>query len=137
MSGFTSAGADLVVKWMFTDADMTGLRPTAWYVALHTGDPTESGEENEVLVANDAAYTARKTVTFADPVAGSGMCLSELQVSHTPDAGATPYTVTHASIWTAATGGTCLMKGALPIPRTISNAAPLTFEIGEIIAAAD
>ena len=137
MSGFTSAGADLVVKWMFTDADVTGLRPTAWYVALHTGDPTESGEENEVLVANDAAYTARKTVTFADPVAGSGMCLSELQVSHTPDAGATPYTVTHASIWTHETAGTCLMKGALPIPRTVSNAAPLTFEIGEIIAAAD
>lgn len=137
MSGFTSAGADLVVKWMFTDADMTGLRPTAWYVALHTGDPTESGEEDEVLVANDAAYTARKTVTFADPVAGSGTCLSELQVSHTPDAGATPYTVTHASIWTHETAGTCLMKGALPIPRTISNAAPLTFEIGEIIAAAD
>ena len=137
MSGFTSAGADLVVKWMFTDADMTGLRPTAWYVALHTSDPNESGEENEVLVANDAAYTARKSVTFADPVAGSGMCLSELQVSHTPDAGATPYTVTHASIWTHETAGTCLMKGALPIPRTISNAAPLTFEIGEIIAAAD
>ena len=137
MSGFTSAGADLVVTWMFTDTDMTGLRPTAWYVALHTGDPTESGEENEVLVANDAAYTARKTVTFADPVAGSGMCLSEVQVSHTPDASASPYTVTHASIWTAATGGTCLMTGALPIPRTISNAAPLTFEIGEIIAAAD
>ena len=137
MSGFTSTGADLVVRWMFTDADMTGLRPTAWYVAPHISDPTESGEENEVLVANDAAYTARKTVTFADPVAGSGMCLSELQVSHTPDAGATPYTVTHASIWTAATGGTCLMKGELPIPRTISNASPLTFEIGEIIAAAD
>ena len=137
MSGLTSAGADLAVKWMFTDADMTGLRPTAWYVALHTGDPTETGEENEVLVANDAAYTGRKSVTFADPVTGSGMCLSEAQVSHTPDASASPYTVTHASIWTAATGGTCLIKGALLIHRTISNAAPLTFEIGEIIAAMD
>ena len=137
MSGLPSAGADLAVKWMFTDADMTGLRPTAWYVALHTADPTEAGNVGEVLVANDAAYTGRKTVTFADPVAGSGMCLSEGQVSHTPDATATPYTVTHASIWTATTGGTCLIKGALPIPRTISNAAPLTFEIGEIIAAMD
>ena len=137
MSGFTSAGADLVVTWMFTDTDMTGLRPTAWYVALHTEDPTEAGNVGEVDVADDPAYTGSKTVTFADPVTGSGMCLSEVQVSHTPDASASPYTVTHASIWTAATGGTCLMKGALPIPRTISNAAPLTFEIGEIIAAAD
>ena len=136
MSGLTSAGADLVVKWMFTDADMTGLRPTAWYVALHTADPTEVGNVGEVLTANDADYT-RKTVTFADPVTGSGMCLSEAQVSHTPAVAASPYTVTHASIWTAASGGTCLMKGALPIPRTISNAAPLTFEIGEIIAAMD
>ena len=135
MSGLTSAGADMVVTWMFTDATAPS-RPGAWFVALHTEDPTETGDVGEVLVAHDADYT-RKAVTFADPVTGSGMCLSEVQVSHTPDASASPYTVTHASIWTAATGGTCLMKGALPIPRTISNAAPLTFEIGEIIAAMD
>ena len=135
MSGLTNHGEDMLVTWMFTDATAP-TRPTAWYVALHTEDPTETGAVGEVLVANDADYT-RKTVTFADPVAGSGMCLSEVQVSHTPASGATAYTVTHASIWDAATAGNCLMKGALPIPRTISNAAPLTFEIGEIIAAMD
>ena len=134
MSGLTNAGEDLLVTWMFTDTAVT--RPTGWFVALHTGDPGEDGSANEVLVANDADYT-RKTVTFADPVAGSGMCLSEGQVSHTPAVAASPYTVTHASIWTLASGGICLIKGALPIPRTISNAAPLTFEIGEIIAAMD
>ena len=136
MSGLTNAGEDLLVTWMFTDADMTGLRPVSWYVALHTDDPGEDGDANEVLIANDADYT-RKSVTFANPVTGSGMCLSEGQVSHTPAVAASPYTVTHASIWTLASGGICLMKGALPIPRTISNAAPLTFEIGEIIAAMD
>ena len=134
MSGLTNAGEDLLVTWMFTDTAVT--RPTAWFVALHTGDPGEAGSANEVLVANDADYT-RKTVAFADPVAGSGMCLSEGQVSHTPAVAASPYTVTHASIWTLASDGVCLIKGALPIPRTISNAAPLTFEIGEIIAAMD
>ena len=134
MSGFTNHGEDLIVTWLFTTS--TATRPTAWYVALHTADPTETGTIGEVLVANDADYT-RKTVTFDDPVAGSGMCLSDVQVSHTPASGASPYTVTHASIWDASTAGNCLMYGELPIPRTISNAAPLTFEIGEIIAAAD
>ena len=138
MSGLTNYGEDLLVTWMFTtDAAAAAARPTAWYVALHTEDPTETGAVGEVLLANDAAYTARKTVTFANPVAGRGMSLSTIQVSHTPDATAAPYTVTHASIWDAAAAGNCLIKGALPIPRTISNAAPLTFEIGEIIAAMD
>ena len=135
MSGLTNHGEDLLVTWMFTDATAP-TRPTAWHVALHTDDPGEDGDANEVLVADDADYT-RKSVTFADPVAGSGMCLSEVQVSHTPASGAAGYTVTHASIWDAPTAGNCLMKGALPIPRAISNAAPLTFEIGEIIAAMD
>ena len=134
MSDLTSAGADLLVTWMFTTTAVT--RPTTWFVALHTGDPGEDGSANEVLAASDANY-ARKAVTFDDPVTDSGMVLSDAQVSWTVDAGSAGYTVTHASIWDTVTGGTPLMKGALLVPRTLAANGVLTFSIGEVVAALD
>ena len=125
---------NLLLDWMFTaDAPTAAARPTAWYVALHTGDPGETGA-NEVLVATDADYV-RKAVTFG--AASSGANASTAQVSWTVDAASAGYTVTHASIWDAETAGNCLISGALTSPRTLAALGVLTFEIGEVIAALD
>lgn len=134
MSGLTNHGEDLLCTWLFTTTAAT--RPTAWYVALHTGDPGEVGSANEVVVGTDADYV-RKSVTFADPVASSGQVLSNASVSWTVNSGSAGYTVTHASIWDASTAGNCLMKGQLPVSRTLAASGVLTFAIGEIIAAMD
>lgn len=132
MSAFTNDGENLLLNWMFTAGSPT--RPTAWYVALHTGDPGETGASNEVVVGSDADYV-RQAVTMG--AATTGTSASTTQVTHTPAVAAGTYSVTHASIWTASTAGTCLIKGALASARSISNASPLVFEIGEIIAAID
>ena len=132
MSAFTNDGENLLLNWMFNTSSVT--RPTAWYVAIHTGDPGETGASNEVLVASDADYV-RQAVTMGTSTTGTSASTS--QVVHTPAVAAGTYSVTHASIWTASTAGTCLIKGALAASRSISNASPLTFEIGEIIAALD
>lgn len=132
MSGLTNFGEDLLVTWMFTTSAAT--RPTAWFVALHTGDPGETGADDEVVVGTDADYV-RKAITFDDPVSGSGQCLSDAAVSWTVDTGSAGYTVTHASIWDAETAGNCLMKGQLPVARTLVADGVLTFAIGEVIAA--
>jgi hypothetical protein len=132
MSAFTNDGENLLINWIFNTSAVT--RPTAWYVGLHTGDPGETGASNEVLVAADADYV-RQAVTMG--AASGGASASTTQVVFTPAVAAGTYTVTHASIWTASTAGTCLIKGALASSRAISNASPLTFEIGEIIAAVD
>ena len=136
MSDFTAAGADLLMTWAFTTTAVT--RPTTWFVALHTDDPGVDGSANEVLVANDAGYI-RKAVTFDDPIDASGvaMALSNAQVSWTVDAGSSGYTVTHASIWDAETGGMALMKSALMVPRTLAASGVLTFNVGEVVAALD
>ena len=135
MAGLTNTAEDMLVTWMFTDATAP-TRPTAWYAALHTADPGEAGTASEVLVGTDADYV-RKSVTFADPVTDSGQVLSEGAVSWTVDVGSAGYSVTHISIWTASTSGTCLLKGALPVPRALSAGQTLTFSIGDLIAALD
>lgn len=129
----TNTAEDMLVTWMFTDA-AAPTRPTAWYVALHTADPGETGATAEVVVGTDADYV-RKTVTFADPSTGSGQVLSEGAVTWTVDTASLGYTVTHVSIWSAATAGTCYITGALPVPRALVANGVLTFSIGDIIAA--
>lgn len=133
MSGLTNYAEDALVTWMFTNATAP-TRPTAWYVAMHTGDPGETGASNELLVGADADYV-RKSVTFADPVAGSGQSLSEASVSWTADAASAGYTVTHLSIWDSLSGGECLIKGQLPVARSMAANQTLTLSAGDLIAA--
>ena len=116
---------------MFTTTAVT--RPTAWYVALHTDDPGETGA-NEVVVGTDADYV-RKAITFDDPVTGTGMCLSDLAASWTVAAGSAGYTVTHISIWTAESAGTCLTSGPLLPNRALVASQVHSLNIGEVIAA--
>ena len=129
---FTTYGENLLINWSFNTDSVT--RPTAWFVALHTADPTETGAVAEMVVGTDADYI-RKAVTMGTSPTGSSA--STTQVVFTPAVAAATYTVTHVSIWTAATAGNCIMYGTLATSRAISNANPLTFEIGEIIAALD
>jgi hypothetical protein len=132
----TNTAEDMLVKWMFTDATAP-TRPTAWYAALHTGDPGDAVTDpsgTEVTTGIDADYV-RKSVTFADPVTDSGQVLSEAATTWTVDTASGGYTVTHLSIWTASTSGTCLISGALPVPRALTANQVLTFSIGDIIAA--
>ena len=134
MSALTNYAEDLLLTWLFTASSAT--RPSAWYVALHTGDPGETGASSEVVVGTDADYV-RDSITFDDPVASSGQVLSDAAVSWTVDSASAGYTVTHVSIWDAVTAGNCLMKGALPVPRALTANQVLTFSIGDIIAALD
>jgi len=130
MSDLTDYAENLLLNWMLTTE--TVVRPTAWFIALHTADPTEAGNVAEVVVEDDADY-ARKAITY-DAAVG-GQCLSAVQVAWTPAVGATAYQVTHISICDAETAGNVLMKGALLVPRTIDNANPLILSIGDIVAA--
>jgi hypothetical protein len=131
MSALTDHAEVLALNFLFNTE--TATRPTAWYVALHDGDPGDTGA-NEITTSEDADY-ARKSVTFG--AASGGQCLSASQVSWTVNSGSAGFTVTHASIWDAATSGNCLIAGELAVHRTLAANGVLTFEIGEIIATAD
>jgi len=113
----------------------TATRPTAWYVATHTGDPGETGASNEVTVGIDADYV-RKSVTFNTP-SGDGQTENAGSVSWTVNSGSSGYTVTHISIWDAVTSGNCLFKGSLQVARVLVALGVLTFNADEIIAQLD
>lgn len=129
----TNTAEDMLVTWMFTDGTLP-TRPTAWYAALHTSDPGDTPASTEVTTGIDADYV-RKSITFADPVTNSGQVLSEAATTWTVESGSSGYTVTHVSIWSASTAGTCYISGALPVARTLAASQVLTFSIGDIIAA--
>jgi len=133
MSAFTNHAEELLLTWLFTTS--TATRPTAWYVALHTDDPGEAGSANEVDTEDDDY--ARQSITFDDPVADSGKVLSDLQASWTAASDADDYTITHISIWDAATSGNCLMKGPLVISWDQTADGIFTLDVGKVIAALD
>ena len=132
MTALTDYAENLLLAWFFTNGAAT--RPTEWHVALHTEDPTDAGDQGELSTGQDTSYL-RKAVTMGAPALGQS--LSATQVSWTMGTVATGFTITHASVWDASTGGNCLIKGQLTAARAMTTGDVITFEIGEIIAALD
>ena len=130
---FTNHGEELALTWMFTTSSAT--RPTAWYLSLHDGAAGETGA-NEVDTGTDADYV-RKAITFADPVAGSGQVLSDIQASWAAAAGASNYTIVDVCIWDALSSGNCLMTGTLVVPFDQVAAGVFTLAAGKVVAALD
>lgn len=124
MTAFTDFSEAEAIKYLFTTESM-GTRPTTWFVALHTADPGETGSSAEV---SGSSY-ARQSVSFTR---------SSNQVANTaavtfPAATSTGYTVTHVSVWTASTSGTCLVKGALVTAKTIAVGESANFAASELL----
>jgi hypothetical protein len=97
--------------------------PSTVYLALHTADPTEAGN---IAECSGGGYS-RQAVTFAD--GGSNATNSALVRFNSVGA----VTVTHSSIWDAATGGNALIYNALASPQTLLAGQPLEFAIGDVI----
>jgi hypothetical protein len=131
MAALTTYGQDLALNYLFNTEALT--RPTGWFVALHTGDPGADGTANEVSTGVDADYV-RKTIALGSEA--NGQVASSSEVAWTVNSASAGYTVTHASIWTAESGGSPLVKSALLATRTLVANDVLTFNIGEIVASA-
>lgn len=97
-------GENLVGNFLYTTGAVT--RPTAWFVALHTADPTEVGNVGEV---SGGAYV-RQSATFGAFVNGASSNTNPIAF---PTATANWGVVTYASVWDAQTGGNCLSSGIL------------------------
>jgi hypothetical protein len=89
--------------------------PATVHVALHTADPTEVGNIAELA---GGSY-ARQSATFAWNVGNARAQNSALIRFDGLPAG----TITHFSIWDAASAGNCLYKGALTANITVASGA--------------
>ena len=103
----------------------TFTRPTAVWVALFTGDPTESGAFTSEIVATSTAY-ARQTATFASAVNGSASTSATITF---PTATANWGTVSHIAIVDSATrgAGNVLFYGPVTTAKIIETGD--TFQI--------
>lgn len=96
----------------------TSFSNAATYVALHTGDPGGSGSS-----AASAGSTDRSQVTFS---AASGGSISLTGTQPTWTNGGTTETVTHISVWSAATSGNFLWSAQLAASKSWASGDTLT-----------
>jgi len=89
---------------------------TAQYVQLHDGDPGAAGS------ANISAMTTRNVLTHNVPANGA-MTMATLP-SFTMTA---TESISHLSVWSAATGGTFLYSAVLTAARSVNASDTLTF----------
>lgn len=111
-----------VLQWTFTTGSPT--RPTAWYVALFTDDPTDAGTGTEV---SGGSY-ARTAVTFTV----SGDTASNSGAVEFPEATGSWGTITHIGIYDASTSGNLIAHAALTASKAIASGDILRFPIGDL-----
>lgn len=124
--------------------DAAGLQNSAaagsYYVALHTADPGEAGDQT----TNESAYTNYARVAVAR--SGAGWTVSgtaPTQAANTaavtfPTCGVTGSTITHFSVGLAAAGASVIIdSGALTGPYSASNGNTPSMAIGTLIVTLD
>lgn len=122
MSALSDYAENLLNKWLMTNTAAT--RPTAWYVALYTAAPSDSGGGTEVSTGGYARQSATFTVTN-DVASNSGT------ISFTAS-GAAWGTITHIGIFDAVSSGNLLWHGAMASSKVIGDGDTLTFSAGSI-----
>jgi hypothetical protein len=126
--------ADAVLGLLFRSAPFT--KPGTLYIALHTADPTATGNVGELAIGVGGYARAPVTVgdaSFSAPAsAGAERFVANTGVLTFGTATAALGTVTHYSIKDAATAGNTLYYGALSAARTIANGDPIQVPAGGI-----
>lgn len=125
MSALSDYAEKLLLDWSMTTGSAT--RPTAWYVALFTAAPSDSGGGTEVT---GGGY-ARQSVTFAAASSPGGTTSNTNAPSFTAS-GAAYGVVTHIGIFDASTAGNLLWHGAMTASKDIQDGDTLEFSIGNI-----
>jgi len=125
MAALSDHAEKLLLDWMMTSG--TATRPTAWFVALYTAAPSDSGGGTEV---SGSGY-ARQAVAFNAAATPGGTTTNSADVSFTA-AGGNYGTVTHLGIFDASSSGNLLWHGALTADKTIADGDTITFAAGNI-----
>lgn len=125
MAALSDHAEKLLLDWMMTSG--TATRPTAWFVALYTAAPSDSGGGTEV---SGAGY-ARQAVAFSAAATPGGTTSNTADVSFTA-AGGNYGTVTHLGIFDASSSGNLLWHGALTADKTVEDGDTITFTAGNI-----
>ena len=125
MAALSDHAEALLLDWLMTSGSAT--RPTAWYVALYTAAPSDSGGGTEVT---GNGY-AREAVTFAAATSPGGTTSNSGAVTFTASGGNWG-SITHIGIHDALSSGQLLWHGAMTAAKTVNDGDTLEFSIGNI-----
>lgn len=125
MSALSNYAEKLVLDWLMTTGSAT--RPTAWYVALYTSAPSDSGGGTE---CSGGGYS-RQSVTF-DPASSPGGTTQNTGTVTFTASGSSWGTITHLGLFDSSTGGNLLWHGALTASKTVDDGDILQFSAGNI-----
>ncbi len=125
MAALSNYAEKLLLDWSMTTGSAT--RPTAWYVALYTAAPSDSGGGTEV---STGGY-ARQSVTFDAASSPGGTTSNNNTVSFTAS-GASYGTVSHIGIFDNVSGGNLLWHGSMTASKSVADGDTLEFSIGNI-----
>ena len=121
MSAFSNYLEDQITGWI---AGTSMTAPTATFVQLYNGDPTDSGSGGTALftryqVASGAGSWTRGT-------GGNGTITNASAFTITSAATATA-SATHVAVWDASAAGNLLFYGALTTAKTIASGDEVKF----------
>lgn len=125
MAALSDYAEKLLLDWLMTSGSAT--RPTAWYVALYTAAPSDSGGGTEV---SGNGYS-RQAVTFDAASTPGGTTSNTGAVTFTA-AGGSWGSISHIGLHDASTSGNLLWHGAMTAAKTIADGDTLEFAIGNI-----
>lgn len=125
MAALSNYAEKLLLDFAMTTGSAT--RPTAWYVALYTAAPDDTGGGTEV---STGGY-ARQSVTFGAASSPGGTTSNSNTVSFTAS-GAGYGTVSHIGIFDNVSGGNLLWHGSMTASKTVADGDTLEFSIGNI-----
>lgn len=125
MSALSDYAEKLLLDWLMTAGAAT--RPTAWYLALYTAAPSDSGGGTEV---SGNAY-ARKTIALAAASSPGGTTNNTNTPSFTASGGNWG-TITHIGIFDASSAGNLLWHGPMAASRVVNDGDTLSFVPGSV-----
>jgi len=120
---FTNLHETSVLTWSLTTGSVT--RPTAWYVALFTSDPTDTGSAGTEV--SGGSYT-RTAATFSV----SGDTATNTAGIEFPAATASWGAISHIGIMDASSGGNMLVHAALSTAKTIADGDVFRIPTGDL-----
>lgn len=127
MTQFSDYAEEAILNWMFTAGAVT--RPSAWYLALFTASPSDSGGGTEV---GAGVNYSRQAITFGSVSSPGGTISNSAAITFGPASNAGFGTVTHVGVFDASTSGNLLMYGALTSSQTVAAGNSLQFGVGQL-----
>lgn len=99
--------------------------PSAWYVQVHTADPTDTG-----TVGQSTGWSSDRVQLTSWGTASGGSVSSAAAVLFETAPGTA--TISWITVWDAASAGNCLFRAELDTARPVSAGDDLNFPSGDI-----